>query len=103
MEAVKQAYDVQIAGLPLKIRSTHDAKTVNELIDMVNQQVQKVLAGNPNISFQKAVLLASLHLAEDLVFLKRTAHSELSALENKARGVLKELESSPIASIRIDS
>ena len=103
MDANKQTYEVQIAGLGLKLRSAHDAETVNELIELVNDRVQKALDLNPNISFQKALLLASLHIAEDLVFLKRTTHAELDNLETKAKRILTELESSPIARLRADS
>jgi cell division protein ZapA (FtsZ GTPase activity inhibitor) len=99
----KQTYEVQIAGLALKLRSSHDAQTVNELIELVNERVQKVLSTNPNISFQKALILASLHIAEDLVLLKRTTHTELDDLEIKAKRILTELESSPIARIRLDN
>jgi cell division protein ZapA len=95
VDAAKQMYEVQIAGLPLKLRSSHDHQTVNELISLVNDRVGKALELNPNISFQKAVLLASLNIAEDLLFFKRTAHLELNELERKAKRVLTELESAP--------
>lgn len=103
MDLQKQSYEVQIAGLPLKLRSAHDADTVNELISLVNDRVQKALEGNPHISFQKALMLASLHIAEDLVFLKRTALAELDSLEHKAKNVLADLESSPAAKLRLES
>ena len=103
MDANKQTYEVQIAGLGLKLRSSHDVETVKELIELVNDRVQKALDLNPNISFQKALLLASLHIAEDLVFLKRTTHTELDNLEHKAKRILTDLESSPIARLRADN
>ena len=103
MDANKQTYEVQIAGLGLKLRSAHDVETVKELVELVNDRVQKALDLNPNISFQKALLLASLHIAEDLVFLKRTTHAELDNLEHKAKRILTDLESSPIARLRADN
>lgn len=103
MDVNKHTHEVQIAGLPLKLRSSHDAQTVNELIELVNDRVQKALNLNPHISFQKALLMASLHIAEDLLFLKRTTHAELDDLENKAKRILSELESSPIARIRLEN
>lgn len=102
-EQLKDSYEVQIAGLPLKLRSSHDPQTVQQLIALVNDKVQKALSGNPNISFQKALLLASLHIAEELVFLKRTALGELAYIENEAKEILSELESSPIVRIRMDN
>jgi len=103
VELEKETFEVQIAGLPLRLRSSHSAQTVEELVSLVNDRVQKATAGNSNISFQKALLLASLHIAEDLLFLKRTAGRELEALEGKAKKILSELESSPLARIRLDN
>lgn len=102
MDADKQTFEVQIAGLGLKLRSSHDSATVHEMVDLVNRHVQSALDLNPQITFQKALLLASLHIAEDLVFIKRTAHQELGNLEIKAKKILSELESSPITRQRIE-
>lgn len=96
-------HEVQIAGLPLKLRSSHNAQTVNELITLVNDRVEKAMKMNPNLSFQKALVLASLHIAEDLLLLKRTTQGELDNLERQAKKILSELESSPVARIRMDN
>jgi cell division protein ZapA len=97
-----ETYEVQVAGLPLRLKSSHDAQTVQELIDLVDGKVKEALAANSNISFQKALLLASLHVAEDLVFLKRALRGRLDTLETKAKGILTELDSSPLARLTID-
>lgn len=97
-----ETYEVQVAGLPLRLKSSHDAQTVQELIDLVDGKVKEALAANSNISFQKALLLASLHVAEDLVFLKRALRNRLDNLETKAKGILTELDSSPLARLTID-
>jgi hypothetical protein len=47
--------------------------------------------------------LASLHLAEDFLKTNKTALSELEAIENQAKSILSDLESSPISRIRVDS
>ena len=98
----RETYDVQVAGLPLRLKSSHDEQTVQELIDLVDARVKEAMAANPNISFQKALLLASLHIAEDLVFLKRAINSRLNTLEIKAKGILSELDSSPLARLTVD-
>lgn len=95
-------YDVQVAGLPLRLKSSHDEKTVQELIDLVDAKVKEAMSSNSSISFQKALLLASLHVAEDLVFLKRAVRNRLDSLETKANGILTELDSSPLARLTID-
>jgi cell division protein ZapA len=98
-----KTHEVQIAGLPLKLRSSHSAQTVSELIALVNDREEKAMKLNPNLSFQKALVLASLHIAEDLLLLKRTTHGELDQLERQAKRILSELESSPVARIRMDN
>jgi len=101
-EAKTETYDVHVAGLPLRLRSSHDEKTVQELIDLVDAKVKEAMAANSSISFQKALLLTSLHVAEELLFLKRAVRSRLDLLETKAKGILTELDSSPVAQLSID-
>src|SRR6185437_11252175 len=97
-----ETYDVQVAGMPLRLKSSHDQQTVQELIDLVDAKVKEAMSSNSSISFQKALLLASLHVAEDLVFLKRAVRLRLDTLETKAKGILSELDSSPLARLTID-
>lgn len=102
MNPTGETYDVQVAGLPLRLKSSHDSETVQELIDFVDAKVKEAMAANPNISFQKALLLATLHVTEDLVFLKRALSSRLDNLESKAKSILSELDSSPLSRLTID-
>jgi cell division protein ZapA (FtsZ GTPase activity inhibitor) len=77
------------------LKSSHDEKTVQELIDLIDVKVKEAMSSSSSISFQKALLLASLHVAEDLVFLKRAVRDRLNLLENKAKSILTELDSTP--------
>lgn len=97
-----ETYDVQVAGLPLRLKSSHDQQTVQELIDLVDAKVKEAMAINPNISFQKALLLATLHVGEELMFLKRAVRARLDNLETKAKGILTELDASPLSRLTID-
>ncbi len=97
-----ETYEVHVAGMPLRLKSSHDEKTVQELIDLVDGKIKEAMNSNSSISFQKALLLASLHVAEDLVFLKRAVRSRLDSLETKTKGILTELDSSPLARLNID-
>lgn len=97
-----ETYDVQVAGLPLRLKSSHDTQTVQELIDLVDAKVKEAMSANPNVSFQKALLLATLHVAEDFVFLKRAVKGRLDNLESKAKGILQELDASPLTRLTID-
>ena len=77
-------------------------KTVAELVSLVDEKVNEALNGIPHVSFQNALLLASLHIAEDFVLLKRIASQELEGLEAKAQQVLTHFESSPLTQTGLD-
>jgi cell division protein ZapA (FtsZ GTPase activity inhibitor) len=95
--------EIQVAGVPLKLRSLHDDQTVRELVGLVDEKVKQALASNSNISYQKALLLASLHIAEDLIFLKRAAVQRLDQLETKTKSLLSELSSTPLTRIEAEA
>ncbi|MGE3681772.1 MAG: cell division protein ZapA [Bdellovibrionales bacterium] len=97
-----ETYEVQVAGVSLRLKSSHSEQTVQELIDLVDSKIKEALSANNNVSFQKALMLASLHMAEDLIFLKRAVNSHLDKLESKAKGILNELDSTPLNRLTID-
>jgi cell division protein ZapA len=102
MESSKPIYEVEIAGLPLKLRSSHDSATVQELVTIVNRKVNEALGRSQKSSFQNALLLAALHLAEELVLLKRAARTELGDIEDEALQILNELKLSPQTTPALD-
>ncbi len=87
-------FEVEIAGVPLRLKSSHDEQTVNELVRFVDEKVREALPLTKTGSIQNASILASLHLAEEYLMLKRKAQNELDGLEAKALKVISELESS---------
>lgn len=95
MESGKPTYEIEIAGLPLKLRSSHDETTVRELATMVNKKVSEALNRSRQASFQNALLLAALHLAEEVVLLKRAARQELGEIEHEALQLLSDLKLVP--------
>jgi cell division protein ZapA (FtsZ GTPase activity inhibitor) len=95
--------EIQVAGVHLKLRSSHDEQTVRELVSLVDEKVKQALSSNSNISYQKALLLASLHIAEDFVFLKRAARQRLDQLENKTKSILSELDASPLTRMEVEA
>ena len=103
MEIEKQLYEIKIAGLPLKLRSAHNRRTVDELVQVVSGKIKEAQNHNTQISSQNALMLAALHLAEDLILMKRSTQSELELLEVRAREILSSLESSPISQIGLDN
>ena len=91
-EPAKNVYEVQVAGLSLKLRSSHDARTVSELINLVDQKVKEAMDANASASFQNALILATLNLAEELMMLKRVASTEVERIEVRAQALLNQLE-----------
>ncbi|HEX4922439.1 MAG TPA: cell division protein ZapA [Bdellovibrionales bacterium] len=83
-----------MAGLSLKLKTSHEAETVDQLVSYVNQKVSEALKMTKSGSIQNAALLASLNMAEELITLKQRAQAELEKIENKAQKVLSDLESS---------
>lgn len=89
----KQLFEVTVAGLPLKLKTSHNQETVNELVQFVDKKIQEAV-GATKSGFQTATVLACLNLAEELILLKKTALAEIDRLETKTRRVITELESS---------
>ena len=91
-ESAKNVYEVHVAGLPLKLRSSHDAKTVSELVNLVDQKVKEAMSANSTVSFQNALVLAALNVSEELMLLKKTLAHELSRVEDRTRHILDRFE-----------
>ena len=87
-------YEVGIAGVPLRLKSSHDEQTVNELVSLVDHKIREALPLTKTGAVQNAAILAALHLAEDLLMLKRKAQIELDRLEAKTLKVISEMENS---------
>ncbi len=92
----KSTYEFQIAGLPYKLKSSHDELTVQELVDFVDQKVKQALSVTKSGSFQSAAVLAALNIAEELILLKRKAQQELDILEEKTLKLAESIETSKI-------
>ncbi len=101
MAIEKPLYNLSVAGMRLKVRSSHDEDKVNALVDLVNQKVNLALKRSKNKSLQKAIILAALNLAEELVNLKGQARQELDRIEDLAFEVVSDLESARIDKIGI--
>jgi cell division protein ZapA len=87
-----KTFEVEIAGVPLRLKSSHDEQTVKELVRLVDEKIREALPLTKTGSIQNASILASLNLAEEYLMLKRKALSELDGLEAKAMKVITEME-----------
>jgi cell division protein ZapA len=94
--AVKQSFDIQIGGLPLKIRSSHPEGVVFDLVRTVEEKTQQAMMLTRSGSLQNAALLAALNLAEELYILKKKAYREISLLQDRAQRLSQELEASKV-------
>jgi len=92
----KQTFDFKIAGVSYKIKTLHDEKTVEELVNFVNDKVSDALKVTKNASFQNAAVLAALNIAEEMLLLKKTAQAELEKIEQHALKLSKDIENSKI-------
>ncbi len=90
----KKAYSFLIAGVPYKLKTSHDDATVEELVGFVNDKMNQAMAVTKNGSFQNAAVLTAMNVAEELILLKRKAHRELEKLEERALQLSFELENS---------
>lgn len=94
--AQKKTFDFKIAGVPYKLKTSHEEATVTELVDFVNNKVTEALAVTKNSSFQNAAVLAAFNIAEEMILLKQRAQHELSKLEEKAVKLSQDLENAKI-------
>lgn len=91
---LRNSYDLKIAGLSFKLKSSHDEATVKELVSFVDDKMKQAMAATKSGSLQSAAILAALNIAEELILLKRKAHRELDLLEEKAIKLSQDLENS---------
>ena len=85
-------YEVEIAGVPLRLKSSHDQETVNEILLMVEEQMDPTLA---KTSLRNSALLACLRLAEELYLLKKQTKEELDSLETRTLEHISRIQQAP--------
>ncbi len=95
----KNVFDLSIAGVPYRVKTSHDAETVQNLVDLVNAKINEALRGTKNGSYQGAAVLAAIHLAEELLQFKKRAHQDLKVLEDKLLRLAVDLEKSKLGKI----
>ncbi len=89
-----KAYHVSVAGVPLKLKSSHSNETVEHILKIVESKLDKKVS---QTSVQNAAILACLRLAEELYFLKKQTQDDLSRLETLTESFISELHDSPQA------
>lgn len=102
MVSNKNIFEVEIAGTPLKLKTSNDESLVGELVQLVDSKVNLALGASHSRSIHNATLIAALNIAEELILLKRKARSELDRLGRQADEILVDLESSQITQAELD-
>lgn len=95
-------YAVEIAGMYLRLKSSHDEKTVNEVVSYVNSKIKEALPLTKNESLQTAAILACLNLGEEMILFKRQARENLEIVEERAQAIVSSLESSQGTQLGLD-
>ena len=95
-----KTYQVQIGDCSLRLKSSHNADTVDEIIQVVENQVRSSKAKNQALSMHKTFALCCLNVAEELVCLKQALRQEMDQLESSTQLVLSELRSSSVSALK---
>lgn len=92
MQQNLKTFEVEIAGVPLRLKSSHDQETVNEILKMVEDQMDSTLA---KTSLRNSALLACLRLAEELYLLRKKTKEELDNLESFTLEQIAHIQQAP--------
>jgi cell division protein ZapA len=87
----KDTYEFIIAGLPYKLKSSHNEDVVAQLVHLVDQRIREALSVTKSGSIQNASVLAALNIAEDYILLKKQAQWEIQSLLEKVHKWNQEL------------
>lgn len=89
-----KTYEVRVGDCSLRLKSSHNSATLNEILQVVEQQVCASKADNRTLSMQKTFALCCLNVAEELVCLKQALRWQLDRLESSSQSIFSELKSS---------
>lgn len=92
MQPNVKTYEVKIAGVPLRLKASHDQETVDEILSMVEEHMDQKLA---KTSLRNSALLACLRLAEELYLLRKQTKEELDNLEARALEHISQFQQVP--------
>ena len=94
---ILKTYEVQIGDCSLRLKSSHNSATLNEIVQVVEQQVRSSKETNQTLSMHKTFALCCLNVAEELVCLKKALRQQLEHLESSTHSIFSEVKSSSIS------
>lgn len=72
---------VKVGGVSLTLKSEKDPQLVTDIVDYVNAKVDMVTTAAPSVRIDKALMLASLNVAEELFEARARVHELEAALQ----------------------
>ena len=70
-EEANKNFNVEIAGISLKLRTNHPKEVVDELVRFVDGRCRRAMNASRKTNVETAAVLAALSIAEDLFSLDR--------------------------------
>lgn len=95
--------EVTIAGVPLRLKSSHEPETFQRLVDQVDSKVQEILKLSKSSSVLNAAILTALNFADELLIMKQQTQNQLNHLESLVQSAMTDLEASRISQTGLDS
>ena len=88
----KSTYEFHIAGVPYRLKTHHDAQTVDQLVGLVHQKMEAAIKATRSGSYQNAAVLTALQLAEEMMNLKLSAKDQIAEIESQLSDLKTKLE-----------
>lgn len=88
----KKSYELSIAGVTYKVKSSLDEQTVHQLVSYVDEKINESIVATKSGSLQNASVLAALNIAEEYLLLKKKAQVQMTKLESKALKLAQDIE-----------
>lgn len=83
MEKAAARATVHIAGEEYTLRGGESTTHIQELAGYLNKKIDEVLNHNPRLPKNRAVILAALHIADELFKLQKEYHELISMIEEE--------------------
>lgn len=95
--------EVMIAGVPLRLKTSHDAAVVQALVQQVDAKISEILKLSKSSSVLNAAILTALNFADELLVMKQQTQNQLNHLESLVQSAMSDLEASRISQTGLDS
>ena len=84
--------EISIANQKYIIKGEEGEAHLNEVAEMVRRRVESMRKKNPNLTLQKAAMLAAFDFASDVIQLRKKSWDSKAAILTKAQSLLEKVE-----------